>query len=39
MTLLKNKRLIEEGILFIVFSLSLIGLGITDFSPLESHRY
>jgi hypothetical protein len=39
MTLLKNKRFIEEVILFIVFALSLIGMGITDFSPLESHRY
>ena len=38
-TLLKNKRFIEEVILFIVFALSLIGMGITDFSPLESHRY
>ncbi|MFZ2168442.1 MAG: hypothetical protein WAW61_02280 [Methylococcaceae bacterium] len=38
-TLLKSKRLIEEVILFIVFALSLIGMGITDFSPLESHRY
>jgi hypothetical protein len=39
MTLLKNKRFIEEVILFIVFALSLIGMGLTDFSPLESHRY
>jgi len=38
-TLLKSKRLIEEVILLIVFALSLIGMGITDFSPLESHRY
>ena len=39
MTMLKNKRFIEEIILFIVFALSLIGMGITDFSPLDSHRY
>ena len=39
MTLLKNKRFIEEVILLIVFALSLIGMGLTDFSPLESHRY
>lgn len=37
--LLKNKRFKEEVILFIVFALSLIGMGITDFSPIESHRY
>ena len=37
--LIKNKQLLEEVILFIVFALSLIGMGITDFSPLESHRY
>jgi hypothetical protein len=38
-TLFKSKHFIEEVILFIVFALSLIGMGITDFSPLESHRY
>jgi hypothetical protein len=38
-TLLKRKHIIEEVILFIVFALSLIGMAITDFSPLESHRY
>ena len=38
-TLLKRKHIIEEVILFIVLILSLIGMGITDFSPLESHRY
>jgi hypothetical protein len=38
-TLLTNKRYIEEIVLFIVLALSLIGMGITDFSPLESHRY
>ena len=38
-TLLKRKYIIEEVILFIVFALSLIGMAITDFSPLESHRY
>lgn len=38
-TLLKRKRFIEEIVLFIALALSLIGMGITDFSPLESHRY
>jgi hypothetical protein len=38
-TLLTRKRFIEEIVLFIVLTLSLIGMGITDFSPLESHRY
>ncbi|MDD5321871.1 MAG: hypothetical protein PHD43_14940 [Methylococcales bacterium] len=38
-TLLKRKHIIEEVILFIVFALSLIGMGITDFSPLDSHHY
>ena len=38
-TLLKRKHLLEEIVLFIVLALSLIGMGITDFSPLESHRY
>ncbi len=38
-TLLTSKRLVEEIVLFIVLTLSLIGMGITDFSPLESHRY
>lgn len=38
-TLLKRKHIIEEVILFFVFALSLIGMGITDFSPSESHRY
>ena len=38
-TLLTNKHYIEEIVLFIVLVLSLIGMGITDFSPLESHRY
>ena len=37
--LFKSKPFIEEVILFIVFALSLIGMGITDFSPLDSHRY
>jgi hypothetical protein len=37
--LLKRKRIIEEIVLFIVLAMSLIGMGITDFSPLESHRY
>ena len=31
MTLLKNKRFIEEVILFIVFALSLIGYGYYGF--------
>ncbi|MGR8935860.1 MAG: hypothetical protein ACU837_15980 [Gammaproteobacteria bacterium] len=35
----KNKRLIEEIVLAIILILSLIGIGITDISPLESHRY
>lgn len=39
MTFLKNKHFIQEGILCLVFALSLVGMGITDFSPLESHRY
>ncbi len=39
MTFLKNKRFIQEVILFIVFALSLIGMGITDFSPADSHLY
>ncbi|MFA5923852.1 MAG: hypothetical protein WC856_21590 [Methylococcaceae bacterium] len=38
-TLLTSKRYIEEIVLFIVLTLSLIGMGITDFSPPESHRY
>ena len=38
-TLLARKHFIEEIVLFIVLALSLIGMGITDFSPLESHRY
>ncbi|BCG63499.1 MAG: hypothetical protein methR_P1218 [Methyloprofundus sp.] len=38
-TPLINKRYIEEIVLFIVLALSLVGMGITDFSPLESHRY
>lgn len=37
--LLKRKRIIEEIVLFIVLAMSLIGMGITDFSPLESHKY
>ena len=37
--LLKRYRFIEEIILFMVLALSLIGMGITDFSPIESHRY
>jgi len=35
----KNKHFMGEAILFITFVLSLIGMAITDFSPLESHRY
>jgi hypothetical protein len=35
----KNKHLIEEIVLFIILILSLIGIAITDISPLESHRY
>jgi len=35
----RQKRYIEEIILLLVLVLSLIGMGITDFSPLESHRY
>jgi hypothetical protein len=38
-TVLKMKHYIEEIVLFMVLALSLIGMGITDFSPLESHRY
>jgi hypothetical protein len=38
-TKLKKRRFIEEIVLFLVLALSLIGMGITDFSPLESHRY
>ncbi|MFK5947785.1 MAG: hypothetical protein QM500_03310 [Methylococcales bacterium] len=38
-TFLHKKRYIEEIVLFIVLLLSLLGMGITDFSPLESHRY
>ena len=38
-TLSKNKHFMGEAILFITFVLSLIGMAITDFSPLESHRY
>lgn len=38
-TPLKKKRFIEEIILFLILGLSLIGMGITDFSPIESHRY
>ena len=38
-TIFKNKRLIEEIVLLIILILSLIGIGITDISPLESHRY
>ena len=38
-TLLTRNHIIEEIILFVVFALSLIGMGITDFSPLDSHRY
>lgn len=35
----KNKHLVEEIVLFIILILSLIGIAITDISPLESHRY
>jgi len=38
-TLIHKQRTIEEIILLIVLLLSLLGMGITDFSPLESHRY
>ena len=38
-TFFENKRLIEEIVLLIILILSLIGIGITDISPLESHRY
>jgi len=37
--LIHKQRYIEEIILLIVLLLSLLGMGITDFSPLESHRY
>ncbi len=36
---LEKKHLIEEIVLFIVLILSLVGMGITDFSSNESHRY
>lgn len=38
-TLLNRKHFIEEAILFIVFAMALIGMGVTDFSPNDSHRY
>ncbi len=38
-TLLKKNHFFEEIILFLVLSLALIGMAITDFSPYESHRY
>ena len=36
---LQKKHYIEEIVLLSVLVLTLIGIGITDFSPLESHRY
>ena len=38
-TLLQKKHLFEEFVLIMVLALSLVGMGITDFSPLESHHY
>lgn len=37
--ILKNKRFIEEAILFFEWCLTLVGMGITDFSPEKSHYY
>lgn len=37
--LIRHKRWLEEFILLVILTLSLLGIGITDFSPLESHRY
>lgn len=34
-----NKSLLEEVVLLMVLVLSLIGMGVTDFSPLESYHY
>jgi len=36
---LQKKHYIEEIVLFLILVLSLIGMGITDFSPVKSHFY
>ena len=37
--ILQKRYLIEEFVLFLLLVSSLIGMGITDFSPDEGHRY
>ncbi len=34
-----QKQIIEEIILFIILTLSFVGMAITDFSPAEGHNY
>ena len=35
----RKKRIVEEAALVVTLVLSIIGIGITDFSPAESYRY